>query len=146
MRYREARDDDWKLFEVVRREKRPCSDQYAKNANDTELQHILSQIALVRVAGCPAPPDKIPANTERVGKYAVLGEPEFAIYVLKAKPSRWRLYFIVANAAQKQIVFLHAVSKKRDRRDPKDVDRSKRIIRDLLRGDYSAKPLEVPTR
>lgn len=136
--------DDWELFELVRRGRRPCSDAYADDANNEELHNVLSQLQLLRAAGCPADREKGQPNYQFVGKHSLESGRTVAVYVLKAKPSRWRLYYFVDDLERKRIVFLHAVSKKTDKRDPEDLKRCKRLLDKLDSGQYELVALDVP--
>jgi hypothetical protein len=50
------------------------------------------------------------------------------IWLLKCKPSCWRLYFYVyATDQEKRIIYVHAVCKKRDREDRQDFLDARRI-------------------
>lgn len=147
MRYTpQSLDDDWSLLEIERDGRRPCSDAYIDDANDRELVSVLSQLMLLRAAGCPPDPTKGLPNYQKAGKYRQSDGHLITVHVLKAKPSRWRLYYFVEDPEKKRIVFLYAVSKKTDKRDPQDLARCKRLLEDLERGRYSVVPIELPTR
>lgn len=140
-----APDSDWELFELERREKRPCSDAYADDANDTELSHVLSQLRLLRAAGCPPDEERGRPNVQKVGKHTPRGsDHQVTVYVLKAKPSRWRLYFFVDDPQRRVIIFLYAVSKKTNARDPNDFKRCCTILDAYTAGEYALVEIEVP--
>ena len=142
--------DDWELLEIVKNGRRPCSDTFAKNANDAELLAILGELRLLRASGCP--PDRTRGNpdTEKVGKCVVQhpqrGRVAITVSVLKAKPHQWRLYFHVKDQARKQVEFLYAVAKKRWERDPDDLKRCCRLLEDVFAGRAQSEPLYVPAR
>lgn len=49
------------------------------------------------------------------------------IFVLKAKPSQWRIYFAPIDAEQRFILLL-AVEKKKNERNPNDIETAKRLL------------------
>jgi hypothetical protein len=135
---------DWELLEIVRRDRRPCSDAYS-SANDEELVRVFGQLLLLRAAGCPSDRERGSPAIQRVEKYKVRGSRQtIAIYVLKTTPSSWRLYFFVQDPKQRRIVFLYAVSKKTNKRDPADIKRCRKLWNALDSGDYHVEPLELP--
>ncbi len=144
MRYdRSAATDDWRLFEVVDRGRYPCSDEYA-DANDEELGRLLAELRLLRAAGCP--PDETKGSPEigPVTGKCTGDHTKTTYYVLKAKPTGWRLYFMIYSREQREVVFLYAVNKKENRRDPEDFQRCCRIARKLASGQFGLAPLELP--
>jgi hypothetical protein len=140
-----AAKTDWELLEVVRRGRRPCSDAYVEEANAKELANIFSELRLLQAAGCP--PDRLRGapEVEIVDRY-VNGTLRIPVWVLKAKPSGWRLYFYVRDREQRIIEFLHAVRKKRWKRDPADFERCARILDGVVAGDTESDTLEIPPR
>ena len=139
--------DDWELLELVRRDRRPCSDCYADDANDKELADIFGQLRLLRAAGCPPDRDRGQPNLQKVGKHTLpVSKRKVTVHVLKAKPSRWRLYFFVLDQTLKRIIFLYAVSKKTDQRDPKDFTRCKSLLDDYDRGAWELECIFIPPR
>ncbi|HET7584825.1 MAG TPA: hypothetical protein VFK13_07960 [Gemmatimonadaceae bacterium] len=132
----------WQLLEVVRGTRRPSSDAYC-DANDRELATILRQLRLLRLAGCPPERGKGRPRYEKLGQCTFEGR-SVGVYVLKAKPSPWRLYFFVPDREHRRIVFLHSVSKKRDKRDAQDLVRCSTLIGALERGAYSLQEVEIP--
>lgn len=146
MRYdRTEATDDWSLLEVVDRGRCPCSDSFL-NANDEELTRVFGELRLLRAAGCP--PDETKGSPE-IGK--VTGKCKGAhskttFFVLKAKPTGWRLYFMIPCRERREAVFLYAVCKKEDRRDPEDFNRCCRIAEKLATGRFKLAALELPDR
>lgn len=72
-----------------------------------------------------------------------------AIWLLKCKPSCWRLYFHVeANKGQsekeKRIIYLHAVCKKRDAEDAADAVEARNIYATIRPGGSAITPFEFP--
>jgi hypothetical protein len=60
-----------------------------------------------------------------------------AIWILKCKPSCWRLYLhlYTVSPTDKRIVYLHAKCKKKDKQDPEDTARARRVLAAANRGD-----------
>jgi hypothetical protein len=146
MRYDRAEaTDDWSLLEVVDRGRCLCSDEFLE-ANDEELARVFGELRLLRAAGCP--PDETKGSPE-IGKVTGKCKGEHAkstFYVLKAKPTGWRLYFMIQSREQREVVFLYAVCKKEDRRDPEDFHRCCRIFKKLESGRCRLAALELPDR
>ncbi|MGH7621120.1 MAG: hypothetical protein ACREMU_02160, partial [Gemmatimonadaceae bacterium] len=69
-------------------------------------------------------------------------------YVLKAKPTGWRLYFTASDPARREIVFLYAVNKKRNARDQKDFKKLCRHGDRLVSGDAEVfvVDIDIPPR
>jgi hypothetical protein len=123
MRYNpEMAADDWELLEIVTGAKRPCSDAYAR-ANTDDLVQIFRELRLLKAAGCP--PNRLRGNPEvEIWKGRCPGAHKACtFFVLKAKPSGWRLYFWLKDSQNRQLVFLYAVNKKRNDRNQEDFNR-----------------------
>lgn len=149
MRYdRDAAADDWEMDEIVVRDgKRPCSDAYAA-ATDEELVQIFRELRLLRAAGVP--PDRHRGNPiVQSWKGKCKGEHSRSeFFVLKAKPSGWRLYFFVPDRKQRRIVFLYSVNKKKNEHDQEDFQRLCNHRNKLFSGDSGVRtePIEIPDR
>lgn len=145
-------DDDWELLELVDREgRRPCSGAYEGRgaANTQELKKIYTQIRLLRAAGCPPEDGKRRPTIEKVLDYefeAAGGQHSVPVFVLKCKPSHWRLYFYKPSPNARCVVFLFAVKKKTDKRDPADEDRAGRLLGRVLANSIDVGHLPVPDR
>lgn len=143
---------DWQLLEVVKNGKRPCSDAYLKKgrANDTELIAIFRELRMLRASG--QPPDRTKGNPEieQIGKFEFRDEKKklvrIPVFVLKAKPSSWRLYFYVRNRESKEIEFIYAVSKKTNARNPQDFETCRGILANIFSGATEVCILEFPPR
>lgn len=148
MRYDlQAAVTDWHLLEVVRKKRRPCSDAYSDSANEQELADIFHELRLLCAAGQPPDTDLGLPKVQKVGKCEFSQiRRKVDVYVLKAKPSGWRLYFYVRNREQREIEFLYAVHKKNDKRDPADLAHCETILIDVLGGRTSCEPLFIPDR
>ena len=68
---------------------------------------------------------------------------EREIWILKCKPSCWRLYFCVFQEKH-QIVYLHAACKRRAKRDPAECARACRIFCEHLAGPRSGRITRIP--
>lgn len=137
---------DWKFVEVVKKNgSRFCSDVYA-DANDEDLADVLSALRLLRASGYP--PDRSRGDPEiETEKHKCKGAHKTtAFVVLKAKPSGYRLYFHIRNKSSREAVFLYAVHKKRNGRDPADFDRCCTILAGLEAGNYETRDLIIPDR
>lgn len=146
MRYnRPAATDDWILLEAVRGERCLVSDVYA-DANDEELGDVFTALRLLRAAGCP--PDKTKGNPEiEPVKHKCPGcHKKSLFYVLKAKPSGWRLYFRVKDEARRECEFLYAVHKKKRPRRDEDFNCCCRVADKLDSGKLSRAKLQLPAR
>src|SRR5262245_49599538 len=107
---------EWSWAEVKHDGYRP-SEIYLRQADDDDLRAILAAMQLLQAAGVP--PDLTRGNPElqRVGKHKPKkAKRKYPIYVLKVKPSPWRLYFWVPHRGL--IELLYVVAKKQDKRDP----------------------------
>lgn len=146
MRYNPAKaTEDWQLLEAVKNGRYLCSDEYS-DANEKELADIFAALRMLQAAGCP--PDKTLGNPEiEAVKVKCRGShKKTQFYVLKAKPSGWRLYFRVRDRAQKQLEFLTAVHKKKNARNNEDFDRCCSVADELDAGRAASETLFVPPR
>ena len=66
-----------------------------------------------------------------------------ALWLLKCKPSCWRLYFYV-DEVQGQIVYLRAVCKKKDKEDEQDIIKAEYVVNAITKGDYSISAFPFP--
>jgi hypothetical protein len=67
------------------------------------------------------------------------------IWLLKCKPSCWRLYFYVYQRGNvKQLIYVHAVCKKADEEDPADAVTARRIADKINSGRSAITPFEFP--
>lgn len=148
MRYNiHAATSDWTLLEVVKNDRRPCSDAYADATSDEELGHIFHELRLLISAGCP--PDRTLGNPEieMIGKHKPGGRGKpVSIFDLKCKPSGWRLYFYIRDRDRREIEFLYSVHKKRNARDKRDFGHCASLLDDIFAGHTSCEPLWIPPR
>lgn len=146
MRYnRPGALDDWRLLEITRGDKRPFSDAFA-SAKIDDLVAIARELTLLRAAGVP--PDRCRGNPEvqQWTKKCSSDHHTTTFHVLKAKPSGWRLYSYVPETARREVIFLYAVNKKRDDRNPEDFKRLCHALRKLDAGSFGTAELYIPTR
>jgi hypothetical protein len=67
------------------------------------------------------------------------------IWLLKCKPSCWRLYFYVIDTASfKYIVYVHAVCKKQDKEDPRESEYARRVADKIRPGGSRVTAFEFP--
>lgn len=145
MRYiPEAAAADWQLFEISRNGRLPVSDAY-KRVTDDQLVNLFSSLTILRAAGCPPNAAKGNPILEHVGTHTCKKSTrKFKVMVLKAKPGHWRLYFFVDDASKRHIIFLLAVSKKKDKRNTEDFERCKSILDKYEDGYYKTKSIYIP--
>lgn len=116
----------WTLWQLVARPRSqpPCGlvvdDEIAK-ASGEDLRDIRSELRALSAAGIPPDTDLGRPNFDRIPYKCSGSHSKSTFYVLKAKPSGWRLYF-VADAVHNQIIFLYVVNKKRTPRNTEDYD------------------------
>lgn len=139
-------DTPWVLLEVIKRARRPVSDQFRNpaDANAEEQALIGRQLRLLAASGIPPGSGKVSPILEPWFKWKDPDGNSWQVYVLKAKPSHWRLYCCVASVSRREIVFLHAVKKKENKRDGKDRQACERVLDGLHSGRYSAAALPIP--
>ncbi len=71
-----------------------------------------------------------------------------AIWILKCKPSCWRLYFHVypnQNQGERRILYLHAKCKKKDRRDEEDARHARTVFESVRPGGSGIIRFEFPS-
>lgn len=136
----------WSLFEIVKGTRRPVSDQFSdpKDANADERANIARELQLLRRSGIPPDLQRGNPDLQRVFKWQVQGNPAIWVYVLKAKPSHWRLYCYVAESRRRIIEFIHAVKKKGTKRDPADQEACKRVLSGRFSGRIASAPFPLP--
>ena len=68
------------------------------------------------------------------------------IWLLKCKPSCWRLYFYVdENGKEKRFIYVRAVCKQQDKEDSKDAEKARRIADRIRSGRSRITPFEFPS-
>jgi hypothetical protein len=87
-------------------------------------------------------PDAKPLLKDSLGRPLVVKKDDL-IWLLKCKPSCWRLYFYVWDKG-KGIVYVHAVCKKQDKEDPADAKYARAIADSIRPGGRRITPFEFP--
>jgi hypothetical protein len=85
-----------------------------------ELDCVRSELRTLQAAGIPPDENLGRPKVEKIREKCPKSQSTNDFYVLKCKPSGWRLYFIVDHD-RKRFIFLYAVHKKQNGRDPADV-------------------------
>jgi hypothetical protein len=140
----------WESFEVVlrgvdrrsdREQQTPFSDELFSGDGDP-IQTALQKMWLVQSHGWP---EAIRQLRDGRGKPLIdrADDADPAIWILKCKPSCWRLYFHVY-IAQSRIAYLYAKCKKRTRREAADSVRARRLFDGLRPGGSALAPFPFP--
>jgi hypothetical protein len=66
------------------------------------------------------------------------------IWLLKCKPTCWRLYFYVREK-EKRIIYVHAVCKKKDKEHPRDAIEARRVADEIRPGGSAITIFEFPS-
>jgi hypothetical protein len=142
----ERPDGRWQLLEVIKGFRRPVSDQFRdpRHANAHEQACIGRQLRLLEAAGIPPDRSLGAPILEPWFKWQAPDGHRHSVYVLKARPSHWRLYCVIGSQLARQIVFILAVKKKEQSRDPADKAKCEQILEGLHSGRFEAAPLPVP--
>ena len=135
-------DTPWRLYEVVKRDRRPVSEAF-QDANREEKANIARELRLLRLAGMPPDRERGIPDIQKCFKWKSPRREEALVHVLKAKPSHWRLYFYV-HRQSRIIEFIYAVAKKENRRDPQDEAACKRVLAGRFDGSYGSAPFDLP--
>jgi hypothetical protein len=78
--------------------------------------------------------------------HALIVKKDEVVWLLKCKPSCWRLYFYVwENAKDKRIIYLHAVCKKQDAEDPGDAAEARSVHDGIWPGGSAITLFDFPT-
>lgn len=142
---RRQSEEDWQLFEIVRPTGRMPFSIALKAADTIERVQIYNQCRLLIAGG-------VPANTER-------GNPSLRAWSAKCKGCRtkttfwilrevehgWRMY-LVANEPKREVYFLWAVQKKKDKRDISDFQRLCNFKDELDAGEAHCVKFNIPER
>lgn len=126
----------WQSFEVIDKESRETPVSTALAQSD-RLAQAHNKIQLVQDLGWPE---------ARRGLKDGKGSPlvvqkDKVIWLLKCKPSCWRLYFCVFEK-EKRIVYVYAVCKQKDKEDPADYKKARRLADNLFNGRSGITPFE----
>ena len=85
-----------------------------------------------------------PDYRDSLGKPLIIKKDDL-IWLLKCKPSCWRLYFYVTEGpTENRLIFVFAVCKKTDKEAHRSVRKARRIADILKRGEGGITPIEFP--
>jgi hypothetical protein len=136
----------WKTYEVFQRDGHgeyavtPFSDALAVSGS-TPTQAI-TKMRMVQELGWPEAKRVL---TDDQGHHLIV-QKDKVIWLLKCKPSGWRLYFYVwKNGEEKRIIYVHATCKKKDAEDPNDAAEARSVHDGIRRGGSAITPFEFPT-
>ncbi len=78
--------------------------------------------------------------------HALIVKKDDRIWLLKCKPSCWRLYFYVfyKQMLRKQIIYVYAVCKKKNREDPRAAAQAERIADEIRPGGSGITLFDFP--
>jgi hypothetical protein len=77
----------------------------------------------------------------------LIAQKDDVVWLLKCKPSCWRLYFYVRkDATENRIVYLLAVCKQQNQEDPADAKRARAIADEIRPGGSAITLFEFPAR
>jgi hypothetical protein len=145
MAKRVSRSLGWRTYEVLQR--------------DSNGKHTITPFsdALAISGGAPVQPIKKMGMLEEIGwpeaKRCLKddnGKPLIVkkndpIWLLKCKPTCWRLYFYVwENDKDKRIIYVHAICKKTTKEDSGDAIKAKRIVDGIRSGGSAITAFEFP--
>jgi hypothetical protein len=118
----------WLTYEVIMRDDEgehaitPFSDALA--VSGALPINALNKIRIVQELGWPTAKRDL---TDDYGHPLIVKKDDI-VWLLKCKPSCWRLYFYVwKNENEKRIIYLRAVCKKQDAEDPSDAVEARKI-------------------
>src|SRR5688572_9484772 len=122
----------WESFEVVLRgtvDSTPFSDVFFSGDGDP-VDTALRKMWLLQFHGWPLARTEMRDPRGKQLRDKVNDDPD--LWLLKSKPSCWRLYFYVYPS--KKIVYLYAVCKKKQKRNSNDGTKARSIYLDNLAG------------
>jgi len=116
----------WSLRQFVSRptSEPPCDfavDDEIAAASTKHLREIKSELRALQAAGVPPVTELGRPNLDHFAHKCKFDHTATDFYILKAKPSGWRFYFIV-DQSNKTFIFLYVVQKKRNARNTDDYD------------------------
>ena len=77
--------------------------------------------------------------------HSLVVKKDDVVWLLKCKPSCWRLYFYVrSNGKEKRIVYLYAVCKKKDAEDRSDAVKARNVYDGIRPGGSALTEFEFP--
>jgi hypothetical protein len=136
----------WKTYEVLQKDSagnyttRPFSDALGTSGS-LPTQPII-KMRLVQDLGWPQAKHHLKDDR---GNPRIVKKDD-VIWLLKCKPKCWRIYFYVSERdGEKRIIYVLAVCKKRDREDPKDAIKARRVADGIQTGDSAIIAFTFPT-
>jgi hypothetical protein len=135
----------WTTYEVLQRDGSgkhtitPFAEALARSG--TIPTQAITKMRMVQELGWPTAKRDL---TDGLGRPLVVKKDEF-IWLLKCKPSCWRLYFyVLENGKEKRIIYVHAVCKKTDAEDPGDATHARSVHDGIGAGGSAITPFEFP--
>ena len=135
----------WNSYEVYQRDGRgnhaitPFSDALA--APGKILAQPVTKMRMVQDLGWPGAKRHLKDDHG----HPLVVKKDDVIWLLKCKPSCWRLYFYVyENGENKRIIYVHAVCKKSDQEDAGDAVEARRIADGIRPGGSAITPFQFP--
>jgi hypothetical protein len=137
----------WLTYEIFQRDSEgnhaitPFSDALAGSGGRLAAQAV-DKMRIVQDLGWP--------NAKRLlkddlGRPLIVKKDEI-IWLLKCKPTCWRLYFYVwQNHETKRIIYVHAICKKANKEDPNEATRARSIFDGIRPGGSAITQFEFPT-
>lgn len=138
----------WTLTEVAVGDRTSISETFADpKVPDEAFAQVWRDLSLLRVSGCPPDRSRSTLIIEHLGKHRMERlDRDVHYWVLKCKPTTWRLYFYVVDRDARHIEFLFAVDKRTQKRDPEDAKRCIRILKKVDSGATQSKVIDIPSR
>ena len=135
----------WVSYEVVQKDSDGnhaiCPFSVALATSGTIQAQPLRKMSMVQEIGWPEAKRRLKDDQGR----SLIVKKDEVIWLLKCKPTCWRLYFYVWEESEdKRIIYVHAVCKKADREYPGDVAEAKRIADEIRRGESCISKFEFP--
>lgn len=137
---RASRRHDWKILQYKTAAGRLPVEEVLARASDDDLAKIARKVNTLKTGGgLPPAPKRIPFQVDIVKRKGWKG---LTLYVLKAKPTPYRLY--LARPAQGQLLFLHVLVKKRWERKREEDDGAFDRLEKYISGEGGAVELPLP--
>lgn len=137
----------WKSYEVIERTQTgepgacPFSDVLATPGRIAK--QALTKMLKAQEIGWPAARS---AMKDDIGR-RLIAKKDDDIWLLKCKPSCWRLYFYVwEKEDDKRLIYVHAVCKQTDEEDPADLTTARAVLNSIRSGGRAITPFEFPPR
>jgi len=135
----------WATYEIAWRDANdetvtPFSDTLGRSG--AMARQAVTKMRIVQDTGWPQALHQL---KDQYGKPWIVRKDD-VIWLLKCKPSCWRLYFYVNKTSkEKRLIYVHAVCKKKDRENPSDASAARRLADQIRSGASAITPFEFPT-